>query len=198
MAYSDYVWSGLFHYALQGTWILAAFVLCFGGLAREKATGIALFTLGLPVRRFHLFGVRAIVASVQALILGLASSILISLLSPLIGRSYPLTQTIFFGALMSLGGLVFIALGLLLSELFSGEFTAPVVGSCAFIALFFSYKSHLIRGWNLFDAMSAAGQVDHSTKFLYGFAFVPGLLICLVVALSIFLLTGVVVRVRDF
>jgi hypothetical protein len=47
--YSAYVWGGLFHYALQGLWILAAFIITLGGLRREKATGVAFFMLGLPV-----------------------------------------------------------------------------------------------------------------------------------------------------
>jgi len=59
LLYSVYVWTGLFHYALQGLWVLAAFVVALGGLAREKATGVALFTLGLPVGRLRLFLIRA-------------------------------------------------------------------------------------------------------------------------------------------
>ena len=35
LPYSVYVWSGFFHDALQGLWVLAAFVLTFGGL-RER------------------------------------------------------------------------------------------------------------------------------------------------------------------
>src|ERR1700748_2590534 len=44
LLYSVYVWTGLFHYALEGLWILAALVVTLGGLAREKATGVALFS----------------------------------------------------------------------------------------------------------------------------------------------------------
>src|SRR3978361_1886060 len=36
--YSAYIWGGLFHYALQGLWVLAAFIVTLGGLRREKAT----------------------------------------------------------------------------------------------------------------------------------------------------------------
>jgi ABC-type transport system involved in multi-copper enzyme maturation permease subunit len=198
LSYSAYVWSGLFHYALQGLWIFAAVILCFGGLAREKANGVALFTLGLPVRRLYVFAVRALIACIQAVLLGLASSILISSLSPFVNRSYPLAQSLAFGSLMSAAGLVFVALGLLLSELFSGEFTAPVIGLCGFTALFFAYKGHLLYRWNLFDAMSAAGHVDPTNKLLYDFGFLPSTLLCLLLALGIFLVAGMVVRARDF
>jgi hypothetical protein len=55
LLYSVYIWTGLFHYALEGLWILAALVVALGGLAREKATGVALFSLALPIGRLKLF-----------------------------------------------------------------------------------------------------------------------------------------------
>jgi hypothetical protein len=33
LLYSVYVWTGLFHYALQSLWVLAALVVTLGGLA---------------------------------------------------------------------------------------------------------------------------------------------------------------------
>src|SRR5438128_884097 len=60
--YSAYIWGGLFHYALQGLWVLAALVLTLGGLRREKAMGVAPFTLGLPVARLRMFLIRATLA----------------------------------------------------------------------------------------------------------------------------------------
>ena len=81
LIYSAYVWTGLFHYALQGMWVLAAFLVGLGGLAREKATGVDLFTLGLPISRRRLFLIRALVAWAESIALGLASAILIPVLS---------------------------------------------------------------------------------------------------------------------
>ncbi|WP_263418101.1 hypothetical protein [Terriglobus albidus] len=198
LSYSDYIWSGLFHYALQGLWLLAAFVLCLGGLYREKATGAALYSLGLPARRLHLFGVRALVASVQGLFLALISSVLIALLSRLIGSSYSLFQSLTFGTLMGVAGLVFIAFGLLLSEIFSGEFTAPVLGLCSITAIFFAYKGHVLHRWNIFDTMSAANYVDPSNKLLQNFAFFPSALACVFISLVLFVAGGAIVHTRDF
>jgi hypothetical protein len=59
LLYSVYVWTGLFHYALEGLWVLAALVVALGGLAREKATSVALFSLALSVSRLNLFLIRA-------------------------------------------------------------------------------------------------------------------------------------------
>jgi ABC-type transport system involved in multi-copper enzyme maturation permease subunit len=197
LMYSVYVWSGLFHYALQGLWVLAAFITTLGGFAREKATGTALFTLGLPVRRLHLFLIRAGVAWTESIVLGMASALLIPILSIFVGESYPFLQALAFGALMSTAGLVLLTFGLLISELFEGEFTALVLGLCALTAVFLSYKAHTLHGWNVFDVMSATTYIDPNTQLLTGSAPWPGLAISLLVSLGLLFITGTVIRARD-
>jgi ABC-type transport system involved in multi-copper enzyme maturation permease subunit len=197
LPYSVYVWSGFFHYALQGLWVLSAFVLTFGGLARETGTGTALFTLGLPVRRSHLFLIRAAIAWVQSIALGVGAALLIPLVSRFVGESYPLDQAMAFGALMSSAGLAILALGLLLSEIFEGEFTTPVVGLCAITTVFFSYKAHILPGWNVFDVMSAAACIDPTTQLLKGTVPWIGLAISLLVSLGLLFTASVMVRARD-
>jgi ABC-type transport system involved in multi-copper enzyme maturation permease subunit len=197
LVYSVYVWSGLFHYALQGLWVLAAFVLTLGGLAREKSTGTALFMLGLPVRRTRLFLIRAAVAWAEALILGLVSALIIPLFSQFVGEYYPLTQAVAFGVLMSVGGLAVLAFGLLLSEIFEGEFTTPVVGLCSLSAIFLGYKAHTLRGWNIFDIMSATAYIDPATQlFTWAIPWV-GMAFCLLISLSLLVAAAAVVRTRD-
>lgn len=195
--YSVYVWSGLFHYALQGLWVLAVFVIALGGLAREKATGVALFTLGLPVRRLHLFLIRAAVAWAESIALGVTSALLVPILSMFAGESYPLIQALAFGTLMSTAGLVLLAFGLLLSEIFEGEFTAPVVGLCALTAVFLSYKAHALHGWNVFDVMSATASIDPTTQLLTGAVPWLGLVICLLISFGLLFTAGAVIRARD-
>lgn len=197
LPYSVYVWSGFFHYALQGLWVLAAFVLTFGGLARESATGTALFTLGLPVRRSHLFLVRAAMAWAQAIMLGIGVALLIPVVSHFAGEQYPLGQALEFGALMSCAGLVILAFGLLLSEVFEAEFTTPVIGLCAITTLFFSYKAHILPGWNLFDTMSAAASIDPNTQLMQGPLPYAGLVMSLSIALLLLMCAAFVMRRRD-
>ncbi len=156
--YSVYIWGGLFHYTLQGLWVLAAFIITLGGLRREKATGAALYSLGLPVTRLRLFFIRAALACAEAFALGLVSAFLIPIVSPFVGESYPFGQALAFGALTSAAGLVIVAAGLLLSEMFEGEFTATAVGLCALTIIFLSYKAETLSGWNVFDVMSAPRQ----------------------------------------
>lgn len=196
--YSAYIWSGLFHYALQGLWILAAFVIALGGLAREKATGVALFTLALPVRRLDLFLVRASVAWIESIALGLASAILIPALSALVGESYPFLQALAFGAWMSATGLVILTFGLLLSEVFEGEFTAPVVGLCTLTATFLGYRGHTLRGWNVFDVMSASASINPQTQLLTGALPWLGLALCLLISSILLFMGSTVIGARDF
>jgi ABC-2 type transport system permease protein len=197
LMYSAYVWTGLFHYALQGLWVLAAFVVALGGLGREKATGVALFTLGLPVTRLRLFLIRAAMAWAESIVLGLAAALLIPTLSSFVGESYPFVQALAFGALMSSAGFVILAFGLLLSEIFEGEFTAPVVGLCALTVIFLSYKAHTLRGWNVFDVMSATTCIDPATQLLKGTVPWLGLAICLLVSFSLLITASVTIRARD-
>lgn len=98
LLYSAYVWTGLFHYVLQGLWVLTAFVVALGDLAREKAIEMALFTLGLPIGRWRLFLIRALVAWAESIAFGLASAILIPVVSAFVGESYPFLQALAFGA----------------------------------------------------------------------------------------------------
>lgn len=193
LSYSVYVWSGFFHYALQGLWVLGAFVLTFGGLARETETGTALFTLGLPLRRSQVFLMRSGMAWAQSIALGVGAALLISLVSRFAGEGYPVGQAITFGALMSCAGLVILAVGLLLSEMFEGEFTTPVVGLCAITAVFFSYKAHIVPGWNAFDVMSASASIDPETQLLHGTIPWVGLAGC--VGIAFLLLTWAILAV---
>ena len=174
-----------------------AFVLTFGGLARETGTGTALFTLGLPLRRSQVFLIQSGVAWAQSIALGVGAALLIPLVSRFAGESYPVDQAITFGALMSSAGLVILAFGLLLSEIFEGEFTTPVVGLCAITTVFFSYKAHIVPGWNVFDVMSAATSIDPQTQLLLGTIPWGGLGLCSLFSL-LFLMTGVIlVRCRE-
>jgi len=176
--YSEYVWSGLFHYALQGLWILGAFVLTLGGLSRESSSGTGLFTLSFPMRKTHLFLLRAGITGLEAFAMGVVPALLISISSKCVGQSYPTSQALFFGVMMGLAGSVIVTFGLLLSEIFEGEFTAAVIGICVLSCVFFSYKAHTLRGWNVFDVMSASANINPASQLFNGSLPWPGLLMC--------------------
>jgi ABC-type transport system involved in multi-copper enzyme maturation permease subunit len=198
LLYSAYVWTGLFHYALEGLWVLAALVVALGGLAREKATGVALFSLALPVSRLKLFLLRAAMASAESIVLGLTSALLIPSLSAIVGETYPFPQALGFGAWMSGAGLVILAFGLLISEIFEGEFTAPVIGLCSLTLIFLGYRGHTLCGWNVFDVMSATRSIDPQTQLLTGTFRWLDLAACLLLSIVLLFTAGAVVRTRDF
>lgn len=198
LLYSAYIWTGLFHYALEGLWILAALIVALGGLAREKATGVALFSLALPVGRLKLFLIRAAMAFIQSIVLGLTSALLIPVLSGLAGEYYPFSQAFGFGAWMSAAGLVILAFGLLISEMFEGEFTATVVGLCSLTTIFLSYRGHVLHGWNVFDAMSATASIHPQTQLLTGTPRWFDLAACLLLSIALLFTAGTIVKSRDF
>ena len=49
--YGWYLWHYLYDNYLQQIWALFALLFAFGGLIREKSSGTALFSLGLPISR---------------------------------------------------------------------------------------------------------------------------------------------------
>ena len=197
LSYSAYVWSGLFHYALQGLWILGAFVLTLGGLSRETSSGAGLFTLGLPVRKTQLFLLRAGVTGLEAIALGIVPSLLVSISSRFVGQSYPVSQALFFGAVMGIAGLVIVTFGLLLSEIFEGEFTAPVVGICILSCVFLSYKAHTLRGWNVFDVMSATASINPISQLSNGSLPWLSLMTCFAISSVLLFAACEVVRRRE-
>lgn len=197
LLYSVYVWSGLFHYALQGFWVITAILLAMGGLAQERTSGSVLFTLALPTSRGKLFMARSGMAALQSSALGLGSALLIPFLSHFTDQSYPIHQAFVFGMLMSVGGFAVLTFGLLLSELFFGEFTAPVVGLSLSAAVFLGYKAHVLAGWNVFDVMSGATAIDPVTQLFHGIVPWSGLALCLALAFIFLTVTALILRRRD-
>jgi hypothetical protein len=154
--------------------------------------------LGLPVRRLHLFLIRTAMAMAQAILLAVASALPIPVLSAFVGETYPPRQAFAFGLSMGTAGLVFVALGLLLSELSEAEFTAPVVGLCSITPIFLGYKAHTIRGWNVFDVMSGAASINPSTQLLMGSAHWTGLSTAILISLGLLIAATSVIHRRDF
>jgi len=197
LLYSAYVWSGLFHYALQGCWVVAVVLLAMGGIAQEKAVGSALFTLALPVSRKRILLARSGMATAQSFVLGMGCAVLISAVSPFAGESYPILQALGFGILMFVAGSTVLSFSVLLSESFRGEFTAMVVSLSGIAAIFLSYKARVLRGWNVFDVMSGTSVIDQRTQMLLGRMPWEGLTVCLSLAFGFQFLTVLLLSKGD-
>jgi hypothetical protein len=198
MSYPLYVWLSLPHGFLQFLWIIAAVVLGLGGLVREDATGSSGFTLALPVSRRQHILTRAAVGASEAIVLGFIPLLIVAILSPLIGQSYPLSQALMFATMFVLAGLIFLALGFLLSHLLRGEYSVPAVALAAIAAFYIFTKLPRFSVLSVFDAMDGKKVLVGRTFFL-GHEFpVATIAISLTLAALMIALSVVRTRSRDF
>lgn len=166
--YAQYIWILLYKGYFQALWILAAVMLSLGGLWREKSSGVAGFTLSLPVSRRRLVLLRSAVGAAEAITLAIIPCILIWAISPLAGFSYPLREAVSHSILIAGGGLVFYGWGQLLSHLMQGEFSTPTLALSVCLVLFIAFKLLRLETYNPFDLMSGRYYLDPNTFLLYG------------------------------
>jgi len=134
--YPGFIWSQWFRQTPTQTGTLFAILLGSGGLLSHGSSG-RLFTLSLPVSRAALVGARAATGLVEWAAIALVPSLLIPLLSPSVGESYPLGASLVHALCIFVGGAVFFSLAVLLSTTFSDlwrplliALTVAIVGGC--------------------------------------------------------------------
>ena len=166
MSYPLYIWLSLSHGFLQFLWVVAAVILGLGGLVREESLGSIGFSLALPVSRRRHVLTRAAVGAAEAIALGFIPGVIVVGLSPMIGRAYPLSQTLMFATMLVLAGLVFYALGFLLSHVLRGEYGAPAVAMALIAAFYVVTKLPRLEFLNVFDAMDGKQVLVGHTFYL--------------------------------
>jgi ABC-type transport system involved in multi-copper enzyme maturation permease subunit len=191
--YEGYVWMQWFGKNLLFGWILFAILIGVGGVVTESSRGSALFTLSLPVTRRRMLAVRAATGTLELAILALAPSLLIPLLSLLIGEAYSALAAIVYVALMVVGGIVFFSFSILLSTIFSDKLKPVVVGLVAVFIL--ETLSLLIRE---FAPYSITRIMSGASYFRTGELPWMGLAVSLAVAAAMFYLSLRIVERRDF
>ncbi|HEX4808532.1 MAG TPA: hypothetical protein VH325_06365 [Bryobacteraceae bacterium] len=132
LTYLEYIWRIVYKGYLRELFVLLALLLGIGGLLRERDHGTAGFTLALPVSRPHLVLVRAATGLLEIAVLSLLPALVIPALSPLVGQFYPWSQSIQFAILWTAGGAFIFVIGFVASNVFGGEYTAPIA---AFLGL---------------------------------------------------------------
>ena len=198
MSYPLYIWLSLSHGFLQFLWIVAVVILGLGGLVREEALGSSGFSLALPVSRGAHVLARAGVGAAEAIVLGFIPGLIVVSLSPMIGRSYPLSQALMFAAMLVLAGLVFYALGFLLSHLLRGEYGAPAVAMAAIAAFYVLTKLPRLEILNVFDAMDGKQVLVGHTFYLGAELPVTVTFASLAIAVGFVGLSVARVKSRDF
>src|SRR5579872_932442 len=116
--YGGFVWSQWFRQTPTQTGTLLAILLGAGGLLSQGSTG-QLFTLSLPVSRAQLVGSRAATGLAEWFVMAIVPALLIPLLSPSIGESYPVAAAFVHGVCIFVGGAVFFGFAVLLSTVFA-------------------------------------------------------------------------------
>src|SRR5579864_914087 len=110
-----YAWHFLYENKLQQVWVVFAILLSFGGLVREKQMGISTFSLGLPLSRRRWLLTRMLVAAAESVSLAFIAAIAIRLASWSIQEPYSVSQIFAHCLLISVAGVVFVALGAIFS-----------------------------------------------------------------------------------
>jgi len=131
--YSEHVYDFIYAGAAKGLFVMLMLFIGLGGLLRERRRGTAPFTLALPVTRTEMIVTQIFVGVSEIIAIVALPVLLIPALSPFVGKSYPLSESLHFALLWLGGGLMVFALAFLCSFLFAGEYTALVV---AFLGLF--------------------------------------------------------------
>lgn len=135
-------------------WSFSALFLGLGGLLRERAVGTVDYTLSLPVSRTRWFLCRSLNGAVQAMAAALLPALSIPLIAALSGGDFPVGDALLLGLRMGLGGMLFYAIGLLLSTLFAGDFTSAGIGIALIYAITIGTRVvESIKGLNLQDAI---------------------------------------------
>ena len=135
-------------------WSFSALFLGLGGLLRERAVGTVDYTLSLPVSRTRWFLYRSLNGAAQAMAAALIPALSVPAMAALSGGDFPVGDALLLGLRMGLGGMLFYAIGLLLSTLFAGDFTSAGIGIALVYAITISTRVvKSMKGLNLQDAI---------------------------------------------
>ena len=163
--FRGFVWWQWHRQNLTQMWTLFAVLLGSGGLLSRGASSGVLFTMSLPVSRNRLLGVRAATGLAELVVLAIVPTLLIVVLSPVIGERYSLTDVGVYGVCLFLGGAVFFSLALLLSTIFD-DVWRPLLLTCAvaFVLALGAVALRSLPPFSVFEVMSAesyfrSGQV---------------------------------------
>jgi hypothetical protein len=191
--YRGYVWSQWFRQNMTQMWALFAVLLGTGGLLSQASGGGALFTLSLPATRNRLVGVRAATGLMELLVLALVPSLLLPVLSPMVGQTYGIGDALIHSACMFIAGAVFFSLAFLLSTVFSDVWRPPLIVVCvATVLALFEQVFRDVSRYSLFGIMRA--------EVYFRGGGLPWLGLLASAAVSVAMLYGAVVNVahRDF
>jgi ABC-2 type transport system permease protein len=186
------------HQLLTLLWIIALTLLMMGGLVREKAAGASSFTLALPVSRRRLMWTRIAAGLAETIVLAVVPWVVMYFIVCTVGRPIPLEHAAFHVVLMLVGGVVFFAFATLVSSVFEGEYTAPLVAFGIAAAIAFASNEPPLRSYSPWYLMFVNPLIDRKTELII--APLPWLTLATFVAIAAALLFASVkiVERREF
>jgi ABC-type transport system involved in multi-copper enzyme maturation permease subunit len=141
--YPFYLWHFVYADMFQKIWVVFAVLLGIGGLSREAAHGTSAFTLSLPVSRFALFRTRAAMVLAELMLVCVIALTSIAAGSRIMTLAYPMSHGVTYLGLMILGGLVFLAASLCLTEFMGGEHTPVLIALGGVGLLYFMMQPYV-------------------------------------------------------
>ena len=161
MNFSGFVWHALYFRFFHAAWVFSTLFLALGGLRTEQDEGTVLFTVSLPARRWRILLARAAVCAGEAIVTAIVPALSISAYSLLIGRSYPVIQSVEFALLLTAGGMVFFSFGILLSAFLGGGWVPVAIGVPIIAGIYTGTRSsEALRAYNPQDLFSGASIVQ--------------------------------------
>jgi beta-exotoxin I transport system permease protein len=191
--YRGYVWSTWFRQNLIQLWTIFAVLLGTGGLLSQVSGGGALFTLSLPASRTRLLAVRAATGLAELLALAVVPSLLIPLLSPGVGETYSVGDTLVHSLCLFIAGSVFFSLAFFLSTVFNDVWRPLLIALS--VAVVMALAEQVVDGlsrYSLFGVMSA------ERYFRGGGVPWPGLFLSVVVSAAVLYAAVLNLARRDF
>lgn len=163
LSYAHYIWSAVYKANVLDLYILLVIVLGLGGMLQERAQGTAGFTLALPVSRWRLIAVRAVMGWAQVALLALLPALLIPLLSPFVGEAYPFVLALQFSVLWAGSGMVIFALTFFFSSVLSGAYSPAIASVAGLIACSVLAELPLLQGHPALDFLGTMHGAQLST-----------------------------------
>jgi ABC-type transport system involved in multi-copper enzyme maturation permease subunit len=153
---------------LTAAWILSIVLLMMGGLVQEQAVGAASFTLALPVSRSRLMWVRICTGLVQAFFLAVTPWFGMLFASGAAGKAYPISQVVLHVFYLLGGGVVSLAIAVLISSIVEGQYTAPVVSIGLLALLMNAVKAKSLLAFSPWTFMTGSQYFETRTGLLDG------------------------------
>lgn len=191
--YRGYVWWQWFRQNLRDTWTLFAVMIGTGGLLSQASGGAALFTLSMPVSRRRLLGVRAATGLAELGVLAIVPSLIVAALSPAIGETYSVVDTLVHVVCLFVVGAVFFGLAFFLSTVFSDVWRPALIAAAIFYAL--SFVEQITSG---LSGRGVVAVMSGESYFRAGQIPWIGLLVSAAAALALIYGSFVNIERRDF